>query len=186
MQNKTLLIVLFLAAVVVIFFTATADRRTDTENSFDSQAQLPNSGSNADQSQPELPPIRDIDFYRQLSPGTQLQLQLDNQGVLALIDIAINEASSVDGVTTVRGTVGSQGSYLMTVGDQFLHIFLSYAGGIYEYSGRDFQGTVKRTTDMRFENDIARLPNRSQPVDTVPVRRSAEAVYRDPEGETEE
>lgn len=186
MQNKTLLIA-FLLALAVIFFTAIADRSADSENSFDnpvdSQSQPYNSGSNPGQSQPQLPLTRDINFYRQLSPGTVLQLQLDNQGDLAIAKITVSEVSAKSGVTTVRGRAGSSSSFLMTVGDQFLHIFLSYAGGIYEFSGRDFQGTVKRTTDMRFENDIARLPNRSQPVDTQPDRRSGEEIFRDPDGE---
>ena len=91
MQNKTLLIVM-LFALVVIFFTAIADWRVVTESAFDSsfdsavdsQDKPSNSGSNTGQSQPEFPLTSDIDFYRQLSPRTVLQLQLDNQGDLAL------------------------------------------------------------------------------------------------------
>ena len=179
MRKKILFLVLTLAAVAVIIFTGSADRLAGIE----ATGQRASSVGVTDQVQsPESRPLG-IDFYRQLSPGARLQLQLDNQGALALVDIAINKASSVDGATTVRGTVDPRGSFLMTIGDQFIHIFLSYAGGIYEYSGRDFQGTVARTTEMGFENDIARPPNRLRPGDTEPVRRSAEAIPQDPRGE---
>ena len=46
----------------------------------------------------------------------------------------------------------------MTVGEKFIHVFLTLDSGIYEYSGKDFQGVVSRTKELRFNNDTAVLP----------------------------
>lgn len=178
MQNKALLFALLLLAVTVIYFTATTDRAVspDSGNQVDlvtADAQAP---GRLDLSLPSISD-RSIDFYRQLSPGTALQLQLDNRGAVTVAEISITDVTAVSGVTTIRGSVDSGGGLLMTVGEQFVHLFLSYAGGIYEYSGRDFQGILKRTTDMRFDNDIARLPDQSVPVNSQPDRRPAEADF---------
>ena len=72
-----------------------------------------------------------------------------------------------------EGSLSANGSMVMTIGEKFMHIFLSLDSGIYEYSGKDFQGIVSRTTDMRFKNDTAVLPNQSYELTDQPTRQLA-------------
>ena len=178
MQNKALLFALLLLAVTVIYFTATPDRAVspDSGNQVDLVTADAKAPGRLDLSLPSILD-RSIDFYRQLSPGTALQLQLDNRGAVTVAEISLTDVTAVSGVTTFRVSVDSGGGLLLTVGVQIVHLFLSYAGGIYEYSGRDFQGVLKHTTDMRFDNDIARLPDQSMPVYSQPDRKPAVADF---------
>ena len=72
-----------------------------------------------------------------------------------------------------ESSLSANGSMVMTIGEKFMHIFLSLDSGIYEYSGKDFQGIVSRTTDMRFKNDTAVLPNQSYELTDQPTRQLA-------------
>ena len=178
MQNKVLLFALLLLGVTAFYFAATSERAIspDADNQSDLLTTVAEAPGRLDSSLPSISD-RSIDFYRQLSPGAALQFKLDNQGTVTIADIAISDVTAVSGVITIRGSVDAGGDLLMTVGEQFVHLFLSYAGGIYEYSGRDFQGVLKRTTDMRFDNDIARLPDQSMPVYSQPDRKPAVADF---------
>ena len=167
----------------------------------------------------------DMEFYRQLTVGSRLALQLGTNNSSAVAEVVVTKvrregsAVSVKGYALLQGTLlqdaegsllrdaegsllrdaegsllgdaggsllreaegslsanGSlfaNGSMVMTIGEKFMHIFLSLDSGIYEYSGKDFQGIVSRTTDMRFKNDTAVLPNQSYELTDQPTRQLA-------------
>ena len=120
--------------------------------------------------------VAELDFYRQLSIGDSFTLQLGANNADAITEVVVTQIA-LDGV--VASIVGSlslpaNGSILMTVGDKFMNIFLTLDNGIYEFSGRNFQGVVERTKDMRFENDTAIPRNQSVELSDTPVRRAVE------------
>jgi hypothetical protein len=118
--------------------------------------------------------VRDLDFYRQLPVGSRLILQLDANNIDAIAEVVFTKVAMESGITSIKGTVANDnGSMLMTIGDKFIHIFLALDKGIYEFSGKDFQGFVERTRDMRFENDTVVLPPQAVELKTQPVRRPA-------------
>ena len=205
MANKKVLIAL-LVAVLLAFVIGRPSVEYSQDNLLQSESpeqQL--SGQKAGQA---LPP-RDINFYRQLTIGSKLALQLETDNVAEVIVTRVTRegsAVSIKGVAEAQGpnvlkpAVGSspaegsssakgfssakgsslaegsssaKGSMVMTIGEKFIHIFLSLDSGIYEYSGKNFQGTLSRTRDMRFENDTVVLPNQSFELSDQPVRRQA-------------
>ena len=161
----------------------------------------------------------DMEFYRQLTVGSRLALQLGTNNSSAVAEVVVTKvrregsAVSVKGYALLQGTLlqdtegsllrdaegsllrdaegsllgdaggsllreaegslSANGSMVMTIGEKFMHIFLSLDSGIYEYSGKDFQGIVSRTTDMRFKNDTAVLPNQSYELTDQPTRQLA-------------
>jgi len=120
------------------------------------------------------PAVRTLDFYRQLLTGSRLALQLEANNPDAIAEVVFTEVAREPNITTIKGTVAnSKGSMVMTIGDEFMHIFLAVDTGIYEFSGKDFRGIVERTKDMRFDNDIAVPQNKSIELNRQPVRRPA-------------
>lgn len=119
---------------------------------------------------------RDLDFYRQLSSGDSFALQLGADNSAAVAEVVVTQISREGIIASITGSLssGQKGSIHMTVGDKFMHVFLSSENGIYEYSGSDFQAVVERTKDMRFENDTAALRNQSVELNDQPVRRAVE------------
>ena len=144
----------------------------------------------------------DMEFYRQLSIGSRLVLQLGVDNSSAVAEVIVTKvkpegsAVSVKGLAftltllqnaegsllreaegslleDAEGSLSANGSMVMTIGEKFMHIFLSLDSGIYEYSGKDFQGVVSRTTDMRFKNDTAVMPNQSYELTDKPTRQPA-------------
>ncbi len=158
----------------------------------------------------------DMEFYRQLSIGSRLVLQLGVDNSSAVAEVIVTKvkpegsAVSVKGLAftltllqnaegsllreaegslledaegslstegsllgETEGSLSANGSMVMTIGEKFMHIFLSLDSGIYEYSGKDFQGVVSRTTDMRFKNDTAVMPNQSYELTDKPTRQHA-------------
>ena len=161
----------------------------------------------------------DMEFYRQLTVGSRLALQLGTNNSSAVAEVVVTKvrregsAVSVKGYALLQGTLlqdaegsllrdaegsllrdaegsllgdaggsllreaerslSANGSMVMTIGEKFMHIFLSLDSGSYEYSGKDFQGIVSRTTDMRFKNDTAVLPNQSYELTDQPTRQLA-------------
>ena len=152
----------------------------------------------------------DMEFYRQLSIGSRLVLQLGVDNSSAVAEVIVTKvkpegsAVSVKGLAftltllqnaegsllreaegslledaegsllgEAEGSLSANGSMVMTIGEKFMHIFLSLDSGIYEYSGKDFQGVVSRTTDMRFKNDTAVMPNQSYELTDKPTRQPA-------------
>ena len=142
----------------------------------------------------------DMEFYRQLSIGSRLVLQLGVDNSSAVAEVIVTKvkpegsAVSVKGLAftltllqnaegsllreaegslleDAEGSLSANGSMVMTIGEKFMHIFLSLDSGIYEYSGKDFQGVVSRTTDMRFKNDTAVMPNQSYELTDKPTRQ---------------
>ncbi len=119
--------------------------------------------------------VGDMDFYRQLTVGSSLALQLDADNSDAFAEVVVTKVVLEGEVTSIRGIALSQdanGSMLMTIGDKFIHIFLALDKGIYEFSGKDFQGVLERTKDMRFANDTALRVNQSVELTDQPVRRA--------------
>lgn len=199
MANKKVLIAL-LVAVLLAFVIGRPSVEYSQDNLLQSESpeqQL--SGQKAGQA---LPP-RDINFYRQLTIGSKLALQLETDNVAEVIVTRVTRegsavsikgvaeaqgpnvlklavgsspaegSSSAKGSSLAEGSSSAKGSMVMTIGEKFIHIFLSLDSGIYEYSGKNFQGTLSRTRDMRFENDTVVLPNQSFELSDQPVRRRA-------------
>jgi len=139
--------------------------------------------------------VGDMDFYRQLTVGSLFALQLGVGNSDTVVEIVVAgvrvEGSAVlieggssllkdaDGSSSLQDADGSSslpdadGSMLMTVGEKFIHVFLTLDSGIYEYSGKDFQGVVSRTKELRFNNDTAVLPNQSFELTDQPTRQRA-------------
>jgi hypothetical protein len=119
---------------------------------------------------------QDMDFYRQLSTGDSFVLQLGADNADSFAEVVVTQISRDGLMASVMGSLSlpDKGSILVTVGDKFIHVFLTSEKGIYEFSGRDFQGVVERTTDMRFENDTVVHSNQSSKLIDQPVRRALE------------
>ena len=130
--------------------------------------------------------VGDMDFYRQLTVGSLFALQLGVGNSDTVVEIVVAgvrvEGSAVlieGGPSSLQDADGSSslpdadGSMLMTVGEKFIHVFLTLDSGIYEYSGKDFQGVVSRTKELRFNNDTAVLPNQSFELTDQPTRQRA-------------
>ena len=119
---------------------------------------------------------RELDFYRQLSTGDSFVLQQGADNTDVFTEVVVTQISRDGLMTSIIGSLSlpDKGSILITVGDKFMHVFLASEKGIYEFSGRDFQGVVERTTDMRFENDTAVHRNQSVKLNDQPVRRALE------------
>jgi hypothetical protein len=114
------------------------------------------------------------DFYRQLIEGDRFSLLLDADDVNTLVEVRVAEISveklsvkklSIESdITTIKGALApNDGSVIMTIGDKFTHVFITANNAIFEFSGKDFQGIVARTVDMRLNNDIT--ISRDQPVE---------------------
>ena len=119
-------------------------------------------------------PVQELDFYRQLSIGDSFTLQLGTGNSDAITEVVVTHIAREGVIASVVGSLSANGSLLMTLGDKFMHIFLASENGIYEFSGKEFQGVVERTKDMRFENDTAVLSNQSVELKDQPVRRVIE------------
>jgi hypothetical protein len=119
---------------------------------------------------------RELDFYRQLSTGDSFVLQQGADNTDVFTEVVVTQISRDGLMASIMGSLSlpDKGSILITVGDKFMHIFLTSEKGIYEFSGRDFQGVVERTTDMRFENDTVVHSNQSIRLTDQPVRRALE------------
>jgi hypothetical protein len=119
---------------------------------------------------------QDMDFYRQLSTGDSFVLQLGADNADSFAEVLVTQISRNGVMASIMGSLSlpDKGSILITVGDKFMHIFLTSEKGIYEFSGRDFQGVVERTIDMRFENDTVVNSNQSVKLNDQPVRRVLE------------
>ena len=100
-------------------------------------------------------------FYRQLTAGDRFPLLLDADDVNSLVEVRVSRISVERNITSIKGSLAkgslatTDGSLIMTIGDKLTHVFLTANNAIFEFSGKDFQGVVARTTDMRLTNDIA-------------------------------
>ena len=119
---------------------------------------------------------QDLDFYRQLSIVDSFVLQLGADNTDVFTEVVVTQVSRDGLMVSIMGSLSlaDKGSILMTVGDKFIHVFFASEKGIYEFSGRDFQGVVERTTDMRFENDTVVHSNQSIKLIDQPVRQLLE------------
>ena len=151
MHNKNTLFALFVLSALAVVITMTSVKTVEN----DQAQQLVDPGVQEFTLEPK--PLGNVvagmDFYRQLSTGATLTLQLDDPDTIA--DAMVTQVTLEDNITTIKGSVTPDGSIVMTVGDKFIHIFLTQNNGIYEFSGKDFKGVVKRTKEMRLNNDIA-------------------------------
>lgn len=120
-------------------------------------------------------PVGELDYYRQLSIGDSFTLQLGADNTDATAEVVVSQIALEGVIVSIVGSLSlpEKGSILMTIGEKFIHIFLTLDSGIYEYSGKDFQGVVSRTKDMRFNNDTAVLPNQSFELTDQPARQRA-------------
>ena len=99
----------------------------------------------------------------------------DAEGSSSLQDAegSLQDSEGASLLEDADGSLPADGSMLMTVGEKFIHVFLTLDSGIYEYSGKDFQGVVSRTKELRFNNDTAVLPNQSFELTDQPPRQRA-------------
>ncbi|MDG1812882.1 MAG: hypothetical protein P8H28_02685 [Porticoccaceae bacterium] len=165
MGKKTLyyfiLLVISLAVAGVLLFDKIDPSDSQVENP--QQQRLSKEGSNNDLGQPRIEPqspvnlVRNRDFYRQLAVGDQFPLLLDGDGVNSTVEVRVSAIRVEANAISIRGSLGlsEEGSVLITMGEKFTHIFVSANRGIFEYSGKDFQGLVTQTKDMRLADDIA-------------------------------
>jgi len=230
MANKKLLIILPVAVGLAFvigrpsvdfgqgnLLQSESTQQDHLEQNYSEQSHLEQSHSEKSIAQVLSP--SDMEFYRQLTVGSRLALQLGTNNSSAVAEVVVTKvrregsAVSVKGYALLQGTLlqdaegsllrdaegsllrdaegsllgdaggsllreaegslSANGSMVMTIGEKFMHIFLSLDSGIYEYSGKDFQGIVSRTTDMRFKNDTAVLPNQSYELTDQPTRQLA-------------
>lgn len=167
MANKKALIALLIAAVLAfVFGRPSVEHRQGIL--FDSE---PLKQDQQGQKPGQISTPRDMDFYRQLTIGSKIALQLGADNSDAVVEVVVTRVTQEESAVSIKGLAEAEGSMVMTIGEKFIHIFLSLDSGIYEYSGKDFQGVVSRTKDMRFKNDTAVLPNRSFELSDQPARR---------------
>jgi len=96
------------------------------------------------------------DFYRQLTAGDRFSLLLDAADVNSLVEVQVSRISIEGRATSIEGSLDTvENSVIMTIGDNFTHVFVSANNAIFEFSGKDFQGVLARTEDMRLSDDIA-------------------------------
>ena len=70
------------------------------------------------------------------------------------IEISIAEYDVQDNYTQMQGTINDNGIAIITVGIATVNVFIKDASGLYEYSGRAFDGVIPRIDKIVWGDDI--------------------------------
>lgn len=103
-------------------------------------------------------PVTSITDLLSLSTGDVVSLESVSDEGSNDIEISISQIDVQNGYTQMQGTTADNGIAIITVGVQTVNVFIKEASGLYEFSGKDFNGKVPKIEKIVWGDDIYVYP----------------------------
>ena len=120
-------------------------------------------------------PITSIAELLALNTGDVFSLQGVTDKGSNDIEISIVEYDAQDNYTQMQGTTNDNGLAIITVGVVSVNVFIKVASGLYEFSGRGFDGAIPKIEKIVWGDDIYSDPAPSS-IQTKPPAAAVEKV----------
>ena len=99
-------------------------------------------------------PITSIPQLLSLSAGDIFSLRGVSDKGSNEIEVSIAQYNAQDNDTQIQGTTADNGVAIITVGVDTVSVFIKEASGLYEYSGKGFNGEIPRIEKIVWGDDI--------------------------------
>jgi len=98
--------------------------------------------------------ITSIPQLLSLNTGDTFRLQGASDNGSKEIEISITQYDAKDNYTQMQGTTTNNGLAIITVGNETVSVFIKEASGLYEFSGKGFDGVIPRIDKIVWGDDI--------------------------------